>query len=178
MNRAIARNIEEKRILLESLKESNEGDKELSKIDYDLIQGCFNVMRTHSLIPQKTRGFKRTLSSQLEDLVDLAMAKEDSIGIVSNPISINPKEVVRVIYDFTIKYVKSKGVKGNNRKHTDTITLSELDEESALLSLNKQLKRKKEALVEVVEIRKKHLMYELENGSTVLCSNIVSIINS
>ena len=104
--------LEEKRLLLTFLKEENDGDIELTKIDYDLIKGSLAVMRTYSMIPQSKRGRKMMLHDHLDNLIDYSIAKTKVLGYVS-PVELILDSVEKIIYSFDFKYSKYKGKEKN-----------------------------------------------------------------
>jgi hypothetical protein len=167
---------EEKRELMLSLKESNNGDKDLTLIDYQLIEGCLAVMKVHSLVPQKKRGFNVTLSEQIENLVDLAFNKELALGSPMDPVVLDIKEVDYVIYNFNITYRKAKGV-SKKRIHTDKYNVTALDEESAIANLKHRLKKLKETLVSIEAVDKSHYSYQMNDGRTILKRDVIDFVN-
>jgi thioester reductase-like protein len=166
--------LEEKRLLLTFLKEENEGDKDLTMIDYELIQGSLNVMKTFSLIPQSKRGRKMMLADHIDNLLDLAMAKTKALGYIM-PIELNLSDIDRIIYTFDFKYSKYKGKENNKRIHVDSYSTTALDEDSAINALKERLKKLKESLVEVKSVKKKHSLYILKNGEQVNAEYVVKV---
>lgn len=168
--------LEEKRLLLQVLKEENGGDKELTIIDYEFIQGCLSIMKTHSLIPQNKRGRRMMVSDHIENLAELAINKQKSLGYVLNPVEINPNDIDSIMYEFTFKYKKAKFTKGGNKRiHTDTATIPSRDEESAMQLLLRYLRKKKEAFVEKIEVKKKHLHYMMKNGDIIKSEDVIGV---
>lgn len=169
------RQFEEKKLLIQSLKHSNGGDMELTKIDYEFFQSSLAVMRTASMMPQSKRGRKMYLHDHLENLLDLAIAKTHAAGYAVSPIAISASDIHRIIYEFQIKYSKSKGKDGNKRIHVDSYETTGFSEEEAIIGLKDRLKRLKETLIEVKSVKKSHSIYIMKDGSKVNCLNVVEI---
>jgi hypothetical protein len=71
--------IEEKKLLWNSLVESNEGDKAKSFLDMQFFDRCFNIQRTRSLMP-KVYGSRKNYLNALENMVDLAIMDYEEHG--------------------------------------------------------------------------------------------------
>ena len=159
------------------MKNENEGNKSLTIIDYELIQSSLSVMRTFSLMPQNKRGRRVLLHDMLENLVDLAISKKESLGYsVGEPIELKIDDLDKIIYRFFFRYTKSKGEKGNKRIHTDNFSCTAIDEEGAMIMLKSRLKKLKENLVEIKGIKRQHSMYILKNGECINSSNVISVV--
>ena len=169
---------EEKKLLIQVLREENGGDIDLTRIDYELIQSSLAIMKTFSLIPQNKRGRRMMLSDHLDNVIELSMAKERALGYVVSPIEININDIEKIIYGFDFKYSKSKGKESNKRIHIDNYSVTAMDEESALLVLKQRLKKLKETLVEMKGVKRRHSSYLLKNGESVLAENVVNIITN
>lgn len=167
---------EENKLLLKCLKQENQGDMELTKIDYELIQSSLAVMRTFSMLPQNKRGRRMMLADHLENLIDLAMAKTRALGYCIAPVELKLADVVGIIFEYNFKYAKSKGKESNKRIHIDSFSCTEFEEKAAIETLKRRLKRLKENLIEIKQVKKKHAIYLLKNGERVNAENVVNVI--
>jgi hypothetical protein len=101
--------LEEKLFLAKSLVQSNDGDEVKAQLDFECIESCLAIMKTGSLL-SGSYGFRKSRTNAIENMVDLYMHKEESLGyLVGSPVEIQRDDIDHAIYDFSITYVKEKG---------------------------------------------------------------------
>ena len=71
--------VEEKKTLWKSLVESNDGNKEMSMLDFEFFERCLNIQKTRSLMP-KVYGSRKSYQSALENMVEMAVQEYDACG--------------------------------------------------------------------------------------------------
>lgn len=162
------RKIEEKRLLFQSLVQSNDGDKCRAMLDFQFFERCLNIKRTHSLMPSSfaKKGARRgDYLDALENMMDLHINELKEHGYITEEVTeLKLDTISHVLSEFTFTYIKQKGKSGKLRNHQDSWTVLTTDEQNAKFLLGERLKKLKENLLEIKNCQRRKRYVVTKSG--------------